>query len=152
MKTCQKPYKFDLEVKVQGCTNLVSQCQTKKVMGRTRICKDRWTDVHTDGQTVWFLYTPWTSFTGDIIKGRIVCVLIYIICFFFPLKVSIQKEFEWPASETSIHCSSFHRTNYAGTKGSCCQHLHHWFERQDNYFYGQVSRDFNLKEYYFRNV
>ena len=29
-KTCQKPYKFDLEVKYTQLPNMVGQCQTKK--------------------------------------------------------------------------------------------------------------------------
>ena len=61
-KTCQKPYKFDLKVKVQGCIWIMNVRDTlshgntpmsqiwlanvkpKKVMGWTRICTDRWTD------------------------------------------------------------------------------------------------------------
>ena len=62
MKTCQKPYKFDLEVKVQGriwimnvldtssygdtpmCQIWLANVKPKKVMGRTPICTDRRTD------------------------------------------------------------------------------------------------------------
>ena len=74
-KTSQKPYTFDFKVNVQGqrsrsyldheCTrhvvswwytpvpNIVSQCQTKKKLGRTRISSVQRTDL----QTEWFLYT-----------------------------------------------------------------------------------------------
>ena len=68
-KTCKKPYKFDLKVKIQGpiwtmnvrdtsshgdtpmCQIWLAKVKPKKVMGRTRICTDRRTDRKTDGQT-----------------------------------------------------------------------------------------------------
>ena len=67
-KTCQKPYKFDIEIKVQGrigIMNLRDTClmvihpivkhgkpmsNNRKVMGGTQICTDRRTDGQTDGQ------------------------------------------------------------------------------------------------------
>ena len=64
-KTCQKPYKFGLEVKVQGpiwimnvhdtytrMPNMVSKFQTKKKLLAGH------ESAHSDGQTEGFLYTP----------------------------------------------------------------------------------------------
>ena len=82
-KTCQKPYKFDLEVKVQGRIwifmygahhlMVIHPCvkygkpmwNQKKVIGRTWICTDRLTDGRTDRRTDRVIpnIPPWTSFT-----------------------------------------------------------------------------------------
>ena len=42
--------------------NMVSQCQTEKKLWSEH--EFAWTDGQMEGQ--WFLYTPWTSFTGGI--------------------------------------------------------------------------------------
>ena len=85
MKTCQKPYKFDGEVKGQRpigimnvhntsshddtpmCQICLAYVKPKTGMDRTRICKDR----RTDGQTEWFLYTPLNFVHGGYKKDII---------------------------------------------------------------------------------
>ena len=79
-KTCQNPINLTLRSKLKVVSGNV--CDTSSP-GVTPMCQiwsnqktngsetnlQRQTHTHTDGQAAWFLYTPWSSFTGGgIIK------------------------------------------------------------------------------------
>ena len=112
-KTCQKPYKFELEVKVEGHIWIMSMSNQKKVMARTRICTDRLADRRTDR----FLYTPLNLVHGGIIIHVTTCK-------------SLQKHGKW------VHYIIIHSllTTHTSTCTSTCLwvfYLHpdcvHWW-------------------------
>ena len=66
-ETCQKPFKIDLEVKVQGRIWIMNVRDTL-FYGDTTMCQIRLANVKPKEPTEWFLYITWTSFTGGIIN------------------------------------------------------------------------------------